>query len=179
MPSPRRCSQSWPRPTWPCTGSPTRRGCCARPTSATRSTATPGSAVTTPLAAYAEAFAELRALDDELGELTTRSRERAQEADLLHFGLDGDRGRRSTAGRGDSAAAEEDRLANADTLRTAAAGAHDALLGAGDGPEGADAAALVAAAQSSLAAAGAHDQALAALASRLSELGYLLTDVAR
>ena len=45
-------------------------------------------------------------------------------------------------------------------------------------PKGADAAALVAAAQSSLTAAGAHDEALAALATRLSEIGYLLTDVA-
>ena len=137
-----------------------------------------GSSVTTPLAAYAEAFAELRALDHELGELTTRNRERAQEADLLHFGLAEIEAADPHDGEETALAAEEDRLANADTLRTAAAGAHDALLGAGDGPEGADAAALVAAAQSSLAAAGAHDQALAALAGRLSEIGYLLTDVA-
>jgi DNA repair protein RecN (Recombination protein N) len=137
-----------------------------------------GSAVATPLGAYAEAFAALRALDDELGELTTRSRERAQEADLLHFGLEEIEALDPQPGEEAALAAEEDRLANADTLRTAAAGAHDALLGAGDGPEGADAAALVASAQSGLAAAGAHDEALAGLASRVSEIGYLLTDVA-
>lgn len=137
-----------------------------------------GSAVSTPLGAYTEAFAALRGLDDELGELTTRSRERAQEADLLRFGLEEIEALDPQPGEEAALAAEEDRLANADTLRTAAAGAHDALLGAGDGPEGADAAALVASAQSALAAAGAHDEALAGLASRVSEIGYLLTDVA-
>jgi DNA repair protein RecN (Recombination protein N) len=137
-----------------------------------------GAPVAKPLAAYTEAFVELRAVDDELGELTTRSRERAQEADLLHFGLEEIAALDPQPGEEAALAAEEDRLANADTLRTAAAGAHDALLGAADGPEGADAAALVAAAQSTLVAAGAHDEALAALASRVGEIGYLLTDVA-
>jgi DNA repair protein RecN (Recombination protein N) len=137
-----------------------------------------GSPVATPLAAYADAYAELRALDEELAELTTLSRERAQEADLLRFGLEEIEAVDPQPGEERSLAAEEDRLAHADTLRTAAAGAHDALLGAGDGPEGGDAAALVAAAQASLAAAGAHDEALAALAGRVSEIGYLLTDVA-
>jgi DNA repair protein RecN (Recombination protein N) len=137
-----------------------------------------GTSVATPLASYTDAFVELRAVDDELGVLTTRSRERAQEADLLRFGLDEIEAVDPQPGEETTLAAEEDRLAHADTLRTAAAGAHDALLGAGDGPEGADAAALVAAAQSSLTAAGAHDEALAALASRLGEIGYLLTDVA-
>jgi DNA repair protein RecN (Recombination protein N) len=137
-----------------------------------------GSAVATPLGAYTEAYAQLQALDDELGELTSRSRERAQEADLLRFGLEEVEALDPQPGEEAALAAEEDRLANADTLRKAAAGAHDALLGAGDGPEGADAAALVAAAQSGLAAAGAHDEALAGLASRVSEIGYLLTDVA-
>jgi DNA repair protein RecN (Recombination protein N) len=137
-----------------------------------------GAPVAKPLAAYTEAFVELRAVDDELGELTTRSRERAQEADLLHFGLEEIAALDPQPGEEAALAAEEDRLANADTLRTAAAGAHDALLGAGDGPEGTDAAALVAAAQSTLVTAGAHDEALAALASRVGEIGYLLTDVA-
>ena len=137
-----------------------------------------GTTVATPFAAYLAAFTELRALDDELGELTTRSRERAQEADLLRFGLEEIEAVDPQPGEETALAAEEDRLAHADTLRTAAAGAHDALLGAGDGPEGADATALVAAAQASLAVAGAHDEALAALAGRLGEIGYLLTDVA-
>jgi DNA repair protein RecN (Recombination protein N) len=137
-----------------------------------------GDSVAAPLAAYTEAFAELRALDAELGELTTRSRERAQEADLLRFGLEEIEAVDPQPGEEAALAAEEDRLANADTLRSAASGAHDALVGAGDGPEGGDAAALVAAARASLEAAGAHDAALGALASRVSELGYLLTDVA-
>jgi DNA repair protein RecN (Recombination protein N) len=137
-----------------------------------------GVAVATPLDAYTEALAELRSLDSELGELTTRSRERAQEADLLHFGLDEIAALDPQPGEEAALAAEEDRLANAETLRAAATAAHDLLLGAGDGPEGADAAALVAAAQSSLAVAGAHDEALAALAGRVSEIGYLITDIA-
>lgn len=46
-----------------------------------------GGAVTGPHAKYAAAYRRLRAVSVELDELTTRARERAQEADLLRFGL--------------------------------------------------------------------------------------------
>lgn len=140
-----------------------------------------GSAVGKPLAPYAAAFHELRALDVELAELTTRSRERAQEADRLRFGLEEIEVVDPLRGEEVALAAEDDRLTHADTLRSAASGAHDALLGGGDDTGDAasvDAASLVAAARAGLEQAGAHDASLAALAARASELGYLLTDIA-
>ena len=136
-----------------------------------------GSRSTAPLAAYAKPSPSCARSTHELGELTTRDRERAQEADLLRFGL-------AEIEAVDPQPARRRRSPRRRTgwpRRHAAYGgrrAHDALLGAGDGPEGADAAALVAAARAEPGAAGAHDQALAALAGRLRELGYLLTDVA-
>jgi DNA repair protein RecN (Recombination protein N) len=140
-----------------------------------------GSTVSRPLASYSAAFHELRALDAELAELTTRSRERAQEADLLRFGLEEIEAVDPQSGEEDTLAAEEDRLTHADTLRSAASRAHEALLGPGDdtgASSSVDAASLVGAARASLEQAGAHDSSLAALATRVSELGYLLIDVA-
>ncbi|MDV9201736.1 AAA family ATPase, partial [Streptomyces sp. Wh19] len=46
-----------------------------------------GDGVAGPHAKYAAAYRRLRAVVTELDELTTRARERAQEADLLRFGL--------------------------------------------------------------------------------------------
>ncbi|MGO4757939.1 AAA family ATPase, partial [Streptomyces sp. 2MCAF27] len=47
-----------------------------------------GAAVAGPLEKYGAAYRRLRAVAAELDELTTRARERAQEADLLRFGLE-------------------------------------------------------------------------------------------
>lgn len=47
-----------------------------------------GDAVAVPLAKYSAAYRRLRAVSAELDEITTRARERLQEADLLRFGLD-------------------------------------------------------------------------------------------
>src|SRR4051794_30143307 len=47
-----------------------------------------GDAVAVPLAKYGAAYRRMREVAGELDELTTRARERAQEADLLRFGLD-------------------------------------------------------------------------------------------
>ncbi|MDQ1665650.1 MAG: repair protein RecN [Actinomycetota bacterium] len=140
-----------------------------------------GAAVSKPQTSYAAAFHDLRALDAELTELTTRSRERAQEADLLRFGLEEIEAVDPQPGEEDALAAEEDRLTHADMLRSAASGAHESLVGAADetgASAAADAVALVGAARAGLEQAGDHDAALAALAARVSELGYLLTDVA-
>ncbi|NDZ89679.1 DNA repair protein RecN, partial [Streptomyces sp. SID10115] len=46
-----------------------------------------GDAVTVPLTKYTAAYRRLRAVTTEVEEITTRARERAQEADLLRFGL--------------------------------------------------------------------------------------------
>lgn len=139
-----------------------------------------GAAVGEPLRRYAEGYAALRALDAELEELTTRSRERAQEADLLRFGLEEIDVVAPQPGEDVDLAREEDRLGHADALRAAATQSHAALLadhesGAADG---ADVSSLVAAAQAGLEQAGAHDAELDALRERLREIGYLVADVA-
>jgi DNA repair protein RecN (Recombination protein N) len=139
-----------------------------------------GDAVGAPLARYAVGLAELRALDAELTELVTQARERAQEADLLRFGLEEIEALDPQPGEEAALANEEERLSHADTLRAAASTAHQALLGEEDGVEtgAADAVGLVAAARAALESAGAHDTALDALAGRVAEIGYLVTDVA-
>ncbi len=138
-----------------------------------------GDAVGRPLGRYAAAYAELRALQDELAELTTRARERAQEADLLRFGLEEIEAIDPQAGEDVDLAHEEDRLAHADALRGAASTARSALIrDAEAGDDAGDAATLVSAATVSLEQEGGHDPELAEMAGRLREIGYLVADVA-
>ena len=138
-----------------------------------------GSAVTRPLQRYAAGHGELRAVEGELAELTTLARERAQEADLLRFGLEEIEAVGPLPGEDVELVLEEDRLAHADALGGAAGQAQAALRSdAALGDAGTDATSLVAAARAALEQAGAHDPDLAALAARLQDAGYLLTDVA-
>ncbi|SFL44690.1 DNA repair protein RecN [Streptomyces pini] len=137
-----------------------------------------GEAVSAGLAEYGQAYRRLRAVSAELAELTTRARERAQEADLLRFGLEEIAAAEPRAGEDAELAAEAERLGHAEALASAAATAHGALAGDPADPESVDAGALVAGAQRALEAVRSHDPALAALADRLGEVGILLTDVA-
>jgi DNA repair protein RecN (Recombination protein N) len=137
-----------------------------------------GESVAVPLAAYREAYQRLRAVTATLAELTARARERAQEADLLRFGLDEVAAAEPRAGEDAELAAEAERLGHAEALAAAAATAHGALAGDPADPEGVDAATLVAGAHRALDAVRAHDPALAQLAERLGEIGILLSDVA-
>ncbi|MFF4226745.1 DNA repair protein RecN [Streptomyces abikoensis] len=137
-----------------------------------------GDAVAAPLAKYADAYRRLRAVSAELGEITERARERAQEADLLRFGLDEIAATEPLPGEDTELAAEAERLGHAESLASAATAAHAALAGDPEDPEGVDAGTLVAGAHRALAAVRSHDPALAALADRLAELGILLADVA-
>jgi DNA repair protein RecN (Recombination protein N) len=137
-----------------------------------------GTAVGQPLAAYRQAFDELRAVQDELHELTTRARERAREADLLRFGLDEVEAVAPEPGEPAALAVEEARLAHADALRQAADTARTALLGDEAAADAAaDATALVGAARAALEQSGVDDPALDELVGRLREIGYLLADV--
>jgi DNA repair protein RecN (Recombination protein N) len=140
-----------------------------------------GPPVLTPLERYREGFARLRQLDAELAELTTRSLERAQEADLLRLGVAEVARVAPQPGEDVALAAEAERLGHAEELRGAAATAHDVLLGeslAGDSPGGGpDATGLVGTARQALEAVRVHDADLAALADRLAEVAYLLSDV--
>jgi DNA repair protein RecN (Recombination protein N) len=136
-----------------------------------------GPAVGEPLAAYRERYARLGEVDAELTELVERARERAQEADLLRFGLGEVSAADPQPGEDEALAAEEARLAHADALRSAAEEAHAALVGTEDpAVEPVDALAQVARARKVLDAAGVHDPALAAVSERLAEAAAILAD---
>ncbi|MFJ4843455.1 DNA repair protein RecN [Streptomyces sp. NPDC088746] len=137
-----------------------------------------GGGVEGPHTKYAAAYRRLRAVVTELDELTTRARERAQEADLLRFGLEEVAAVEPLPGEDTELAAEAERLGHAEALASAAALAHAALAGNPEDPEGVDATTVVAAAGQSLDAVRAHDPALAALADRIGEISILLADVA-
>ncbi|MEV1066534.1 DNA repair protein RecN [Streptomyces sp. NPDC050263] len=137
-----------------------------------------GDAVTVPLAKYTEAYRRLRSVAVELEEIVTRARERAQEADMLRFGLDEIAGVEPRAGEDVELAEEAERLGHAEALSSAATAAHAALAGNPEDPEGIEATTLVAGAQRALEAVRSHDPALAALADRIGEIGILLGDVA-
>lgn len=137
-----------------------------------------GDAVAVPLTKYGEAYRRLRAATGELDEIVTRARERAQEADMLRYGLDEIAGVEPRAGEDVELAEEAERLGHAEALASAATVAHAALAGNPEDPEGVDAATLVAGAHRALEAVRSHDPALAALAERIGEIGILLGDVA-
>ncbi|WP_432074023.1 DNA repair protein RecN [Streptomyces wuyuanensis] len=137
-----------------------------------------GDAVAGPHAEYAAAYRRLKAVSAELATLTTRARERAQEADLLRFGLNEVAAVEPRAGEDAELAAEAERLGHAEALASAASVAHAALAGNPEDPEGVDATTLVAGAGRALDAVRAHDPALAALADRMGEISILLADVA-
>ncbi|MFG2175902.1 DNA repair protein RecN [Streptomyces niveus] len=138
-----------------------------------------GDAVAAPLATYTDAYRRLRAVATELAELTTRARERAQEADLLRFGLNEIAAVEPRPGEDTELAAEAERLGHAEALASAASLAHAALAGNPEDPaEGGDATTLVGGAGRALEAVRSHDPALAALADRMGEIAILLADVA-
>ncbi|NGN68061.1 DNA repair protein RecN [Streptomyces sp. A7024] len=137
-----------------------------------------GDAVAVPLAKYAAAYTRLRAVSSELDTITTRARERAQEADLLRFGLDEVAAVEPLPGEDVELAAEAERLGHAESLTAAANTAHAGLAGNPEDPESVDATTLIAGAHRAVEAVRAHDPALAALADRLGEIGILVADVA-
>ncbi|MFF2190746.1 DNA repair protein RecN [Streptomyces sp. NPDC058155] len=138
-----------------------------------------GDAVAAPLAKYTDAYRRLRTVATELAELTTRARERAQEADLLRFGLNEIAAVEPLPGEDTELAAEAERLGHAEALASAASVAHAALVGRPEDPaEGGDATTLVGGAGRALEAVRSHDPALAALADRMGEIAILLADVA-
>ncbi len=136
-----------------------------------------GSAVQEPLAAYRIRYSRLAEVDAELSSLVARARDRAQEADLLRFGLAEIEAADPQPGEDKALSVEEDRLAHADSLRAAASLAQTALTG-DDDVAGApvDALSQVASARKSLDAAGVHDPELAGVADRLAEAAALLAD---
>lgn len=124
---------------------------------------------------YRALYDELLTLEAELASTIASAQQRAQEADLLRFGLEQIAQVAPHPGEDRDLAAEETRLGFADELRTGAERAREAL----SSETGAsDALATLAAARSALEGVAEHDADVAALAQRVTEVGYLLTDVA-
>ena len=134
-----------------------------------------GSPVAALSETYAELHARLTATEVELTDVVSTARERAREADLLRFGLEEVEAVSPKPGEDSELAAEESRLGFADTLRTAAEQAREALSAENGGP---DALGATAAARRLLDGVRDHDPAAAELADRLAEVSYLLSDVA-
>lgn len=124
---------------------------------------------------FAALFRRLRDTEAELEDVVATARERAREADLLRFGLEEIERVDPQPREDERLAAEEDRLGFADTLRDAAAGAREHLSSEDGGHDGL---AAVSAARKLLDDVRGHDEEAAALADRLAEVSYLLSDVA-
>jgi len=132
------------------------------------------------LTEYERAYQRHRKIQAELAELAQMARERITEAEDLRRALEGIEALDPVAGEDVLLLAEEERLGNAEALRSAATAAHEALQGdpsaaAYDHP---DAMTLIGGARRELEAVRQHDQALAALADQLNQASYLLADVA-
>jgi len=135
-----------------------------------------GEAVSTAVATYRALFAEVSTVQAQLLEVTTRRRERVQEADLLRYGLTEIDAVAPQPGEETALRAEIERLAHIDALRLAADGSRAALSGAE--PPDNDAQTLIAAARRALDGVRGRDVALDGLAARLAEVAYLLSDAA-
>ncbi|KQV70114.1 DNA repair protein RecN [Nocardioides sp. Root122] len=126
-------------------------------------------------AAYAARWAELAQTERTLADVVGSARERAREADQLRFGLDEVEAVDPQPGEDAELASEETRLGFADTLRTAAEQAREAL----SSDEGAvDALATTSAARQALEGVREHDATAGELADRAAELSHLLVDLA-
>ncbi len=124
---------------------------------------------------YTATYHQLRQVESELTDVVATARERAREADLLRFGLEEVEAIAPQPGEDTALAAEEARLGFADTLRGAAVQARE-MLSAEDG--GPDALGAASGARKLLDGVREHDPEAAALADRLAEVSYLLSDVA-
>ncbi|HET6694702.1 MAG TPA: DNA repair protein RecN [Pedococcus sp.] len=134
-----------------------------------------GEVVAGLLERYTRLHDQLAATESELAEVVATSRDRAREADQLRFGLSEIESVAPEPGEDETLAGEESRLGFADTLRTAAEQAREALSSDGEQP---DALATTSAARTLLESVREHDTEAAELADRLAEISYLLSDVA-
>ncbi len=132
------------------------------------------------LAAYQRDYRRRQQVQAQLTELTTQAREREREAADLRRGLEEIERLEPAEGEDIELLAEDDRLANADALHSAATTAHEALLGDASSAtyDASDAVTLLGVARQALEAAADHDARLAALGTRVSEAAYLVSDVA-
>jgi DNA repair protein RecN (Recombination protein N) len=132
------------------------------------------------LAEYQRAYQRHRDVRAELEELTSQAREREREADDLRRGLAEIEQVEPADGEDIELLEQEQRLSHADALHSAATTAHEALLGdpSSGQYDATDAVTLLGLARQALEGAAHHDTALAALATRVGEAAYLVSDVA-
>lgn len=133
-----------------------------------------GDAVAVPLSAYRAGYDHARDVERELREITVHARERAQEADLLRHGLAEIEVVSPMPGEDVALAHEAQRLSYAESLRTAATTAHEALRAESDDV---DALTLVAIARRTVDLQRDHDAELGQLADRLADAGATLADI--
>ena len=135
-----------------------------------------GDDVATPLAEYRRVRAEWQQVVRELDERTSRSRELAQQADMLRHGLSEIEAVAPEEGEDTALVEQIKRLSEVDELRTAAGAAQAAVSGADDAdPDQPGALGMVSEARQRLAAV--DDPALTELDSRLEQAAVLLADV--
>ena len=130
------------------------------------------------MATYVEVFERWRASQAELELLRSSSRERLREAESLATALAEIDSVAPREAEDELLKAEAVKLGNVEELRRASLGAHEALL-AEDYGDGADAVTLVDTAKRLLDTVADADSELAELGKRVSEVGYLLADIAR
>ena len=129
------------------------------------------------LSAYRDAWSERQRLTGELDDLVSHAAERTREAELLRVGLAEVERVNPKPGEDVRLASESERLGHAEDLRAAAFAAHAALAGVEDAGNPPGAVEQIERARRTLEQASAHDDALAELAGRLAEAGYLLADL--
>jgi DNA repair protein RecN (Recombination protein N) len=137
-----------------------------------------GAPVAVAAAAYSASYTRLLTARRELAEIVERERERAAEAELLRLGLADVERVDPQPGEDEALRAEIARLSHAESLLTAASGAHDALAGADDADDSAPALVGLSSARRLLAGVEAHDAELSALGARLEEVRVLASEVA-
>ncbi|MEO7070220.1 MAG: DNA repair protein RecN, partial [Nostocoides sp.] len=126
-------------------------------------------------------FEERQSVAREIGALEGRLRERAQELEFLTLGIGQIEAADPAPGDEDDLRAESERLTHGTDLLAAAAEAAELLGGVDDAyaaaPDSLPVAEAVGRARATLAHAGVNDTALAALATRVAELGHLVNDL--
>jgi DNA repair protein RecN (Recombination protein N) len=138
-----------------------------------------GAALAEVLGDYQRAYGRHKKVHAELTELTTQARARSAEAAALRAGLTAIEKLNPAAGEATALRADEERLANADSLNAAATIAHEALLGDPTaGNDGVDVVTLLGQARRALEGVRRHDTEIDDVAGRLSEAAFLVSEVA-
>lgn len=139
-----------------------------------------GATLATVRTAYESSYAAHAAARAELESLRAAARERTQELDLLHRGLERVEAAEPLPGEDAALRIEDERLAHAEELRSGSAEAQGLLAGGDDADGRATDGVMgdLARARAALGQVSANDPALADLERRLTEISHLVTDLA-